>query len=237
MKTQTLEYREDGKLLRGFLVWDDSSREARPGVLVFHENTGLSDHERERATRLAESGYVALACDMFGERTLPGSDAERRAAFEEFRNKKLLPRALAGFEALAAQPQVDRTQMAAIGFCLGGLVALELARFGAGLRGVVSFHGGLTPSQPATAGQMKAKVLVCHGALDPFVTLEQVTTFVSEMQAAAVDFQVILYGGARHGFSNPAADRAGRPGIAYHAAADVRSWAAMRLFFADLFGS
>ncbi len=236
MKTQTLEYREDGKLLRGFLAWDDSRTEPRPGILVFHENTGLTDHERERARRLVELGYVALACDMFGERTIPASDAERRAAFEEFRTKKLLPRALAGFEALAALPRVDRKRMAAIGFCMGGLVALELARSGADLKGVVSFHGGLATTRPAAAGRMKARVLVCHGALDPFTTLEHVTAFAHEMQAAAVDFQVILYGGAMHGFTNPAADRLGRPGIAYHASSDVRSWAAMRQFLAELFG-
>lgn len=235
MKTQTLEYREEGKLLRGYLACDDSRREPRPGILVFHENTGLTDHERERATRLAELGYVALACDMFGERAIPTSDVERRAAFEEFRNKKLLPRARAGFGALLAQPQVDKQQMAAIGFCMGGMVALELARSGADLKGVVSFHGGLAAARPAAAGEMKAKVLVCHGALDPFITLQDVTTFAGEMQAAAVDFQVILYGGATHGFTNPAADRFGRPGVAYHAPSDVRSWAAMRQFFAELF--
>lgn len=237
MKTQTLEYREEGKLLRGYLACDDSHRESRPGILVFHENTGLTDHERERATRLAELGYVALACDMFGDRAIPTSDVERRAAFEEFRTKKLLPRALAGFEALLAQPQVDKQQMAAIGFCMGGMVALEFARSGADLKGVVSFHGGLAAARPAAAGEMKAKVLVCHGALDPFITLQDVTAFAGEMQAAAVDFQVILYGGAAHGFTNPAADRFGRPGVAYHAPSDARSWAAMRQFFSELFNS
>jgi dienelactone hydrolase len=237
VKTQALEYLENGKVLRGFLAWDDSRSEPRPGILVFHENTGLTDHERERAERLAQLGYVALACDLFGERAVPAGDAERRAAFEEFRTKKLLPRALAGFGALAARPQVDRNQMAAIGFCLGGMAALELARSGADLKGVVSFHGGLAAMRPAVAGEMKAKVLVCHGALDPFTTLDHVTAFANEMQAAAVDFQVILYGGAMHGFTNPAADRAGRPGIAYHAPSDIRSWAAMRQFFLELFGS
>jgi dienelactone hydrolase len=235
--TRTVEYQESGKPLRGFLAWDDSRGEPRPGVLVFHENTGLTDHERERAARLAQLGYVALACDLFGERVPPASDAERRAAFEEFRSKKLLPRALAGFEALSAQPQVDKDQMGAIGFCLGGMAALELARSGADLKGVVSFHGGLATALPAAVGQMKAKVLVCHGALDPFITLEDVATFANEMQAATVDFQLILYGGAKHGFTNPAADRLGRPGVAYHALSDARSWAAMRQFFTELFGS
>ena len=237
MKTQTLEYHQNGKLLRGLLAWDDSRSEPRPGILVFHENTGLTDHERERATRLAELGYVALACDMFGEGVIPASEAERRAAFEEFRTKRLLPRALAGFEALSGKPQVDQKQMAAIGFCLGGMVALELARSGADLKGVVSFHGGLATTQPAVGGQIKAKVLVCHGALDPFTTLENVTTFANEMQAAGVDFQVILYGGAKHGFTNPAADGFGHPGVAYHELSDVRSWEAMRQFFAELFSS
>ena len=117
------------------------------------------------------------------------------------------------------------------------MVALELARSGADLKGVVSFHGGLATTQPAVGGQMKAKVLVCHGALDPFTTLENVTTFANEMQAAGVDFQVILYGGAKHGFTNPAADGFGHPGVAYHEPSDVRSWEAMRQFFAELFSS
>lgn len=237
MKTQNLEYRESEKLLRGFLAWDDSRSEPRPGILVLHENTGLTDHEKERAARLAELGYVALACDLFGERVIPATDAERRAAFEEFRDKKLLPRALAGLDALAAQPQADRQRMAAIGFCLGGMAALELARAGADLKGVVSFHGGLTSTRPAVAGQVKSKVMVCHGALDPFITLDQVNAFAGEMQAATVDFQVILYGGAVHGFTNPAADRFGRPGVAYHERSDARSWEAMRWFLAELFGS
>jgi len=236
VKTQILEYRESDKLLRGFLAFDDSHSGPRPGILVFHENTGLTDHEKERATRLAELGYVALACDMFGEPIAQASDAERRAAFEEFRNKRLLPRAVAGLDALAAQHQADQKQMAAIGFCLGGMAALELARSGADIKGVVSFHGGLATTRPAVAGQMKARVLACHGALDPFITLDHVTAFADEMQAAAVDWCVILYGGAMHGFTNPAADRFGRPGVAYHEPSDVRSWAAMQQFFTELFG-
>jgi len=237
MKTQTLEYQEADKALRGFLALDESTSGERPGVLVFHENMGLTDHEKERAVQLAEMGYVALACDLFGERTAPASDAERRAAFEEFRAKKLVARAQAGFSALAAQPQVDQARMAAIGFCLGGMASLELARSGAELKGIVSFHGGLTPLRPAAGGEVRAKVLVCHGAADPFITLEQVNALAAEMQAAAVDWQVILYGGAMHGFTNPAVDRLNRPGLAYNAAADRRSWAAMQQFLAEVFGA
>ena len=236
MNTRTLEYREGEKLLKGFFAWDSTTVEPRPGILVFHENTGLTDHEKERAARLAALGYAALACDLFGERAALTTDAERRVAFEEFRSKKLLPRALAGLEALRSQPQADPKRIAAIGFCLGGMTALELARSGADLKGAVSFHGGLTTLKPAVAGQVKAKVLVCHGALDPFVTLEQVTAFANEMQAAGVDFQVNLYGGAMHGFTNPAADRFGRPGVAYHEPSDVRSWDAMLRFLSELLG-
>lgn len=238
MKTQILDYEDCGKPLRGFLVWDETFSRIRPGVLVFHENMGITEHEKERATRLASLGYVALACDMFGERaTTPATDTERRAAFEEFRTQKLLPRVLAGLTALSAQPQVDTQKMAAIGFCLGGMAALELARFGADLKGVVSFHGGLSGLQSASQGRVKAKVLVCHGALDPFITLEHVAAFSREMQAAAVDYQINLYGGAQHGFTNPVADRLGRPGVAYHFLADARSWWAMRQFLTELFGA
>lgn len=198
MKTQILDYEDCGKPLRGFLVWDEAFSGVRPGVLVFHENMGLTEHEKERATRLASLGYIALACDMFGERaTGPATDAERRAAFEEFRAKKRLQRVLAGLTALSAQPQVDTQRMAAIGFCLGGMAALELARFGADLRGVVSFHGGLSGLQPASPGRVKARILVCHGASDPFVTLEHVAAFTKEMQAAEVDYQINLYGGVQ----------------------------------------
>jgi dienelactone hydrolase len=186
---------------------------------------------------LAELGYVALACDLFGERVIPADDARRREAFEEFRSKKLLPRARAGLEALAAQPQVDPSRLGAIGFCLGGMTALELARSGAELKGVVSFHGSLGATRPAAADQVKARVLVCHGALDPFITTEQLTSFTKEMQAAAVDWQVNVYGGAKHGFTNPLARSFGHPGVDYHEPTDLRSWAAMRQFFDELFGA
>jgi len=233
--SQTLEYSESGTQLHGFLTWDETVPGPLPGVLVFHENTGLTDHEKELAAKLAELGYVALACDMFGRPVAQATDAERRAAFEEFRDKRMLPRARAGFDALAAHPAVQKTRIAAIGFCLGGMAALELARSGADLAGVVSFHGSLGTQRPARAGELKAKVLVCHGAADPFITLDQVNAFAKEMQDAAADWQVILYGGAVHGFTNPAADRFGRPGVGYHRQSDERSWRAMQDFFAELF--
>ena len=235
MATSDLEYREGEKPLRGFLAWNEMQSGRRPGVLVVHDNSGLGDHDKERARRLAEMGYVAFACDMFGERTAPADDAERRKAFEEFRAKRLLPRARVALETLAAQPQVDPSRLAAIGFCFGGMTVLELARSGADLKGVVSFHGGLAGMAPAEPHKVKAKLLVCHGALDPYVTMDQVTAFTTEMTGAAADWQVIIYSGAAHGFTNSRA-AASIPGVAYHQASDVRSWAAMRQFFAELFG-
>lgn len=237
MKAETLEYEDSGKRLRGFIAYDESRTGPRPGILVFHENTGLTDHEKERASRLARLGYVALACDMFGERSAYATEAEQRAAFVEFREKRMLPRAQAGLAALNAQPRVDRTRLGAIGFCLGGMVALELARSGADLKGVVSFHGGLATTRPAARGQLSAQVLVCHGALDPFITFEHLKAFADEMQAAGVSWQANLYGGAMHGFTNPAADQFSRPGVGYNKEADERSWTAMRRFFEELFGS
>ncbi len=236
MKTQAIEYSEGGKPLRGFLAWDDARSGPRPGILVVHENTGLTDHEKERATRLAGLGYVAFACDLFGERNPQASEAERRAAFVEFRKHRLMPRARAGLDTLAAQSQVDPSRLAAIGFCLGGMTVLELARSGADLKGVVSFHGGLSTLAPAEPNRVRARILVCHGALDPFTTAEQVAAFENEMQAAGVDWQVNIYGGAKHGFTNPAASRFGHPGVDYNQTADVRSWAAMRQFLEELFG-
>lgn len=237
MQTKPLEYSEDGKLLRGFLAWNQSATASRPGILVFHENTGLTDFEKERATRLAALGYVALAADLFGQSVLPATatDAERRSAFEEFRSKKMVPRARAALNALAAQPDVDPNRIAAIGFCLGGTSALELARSGAGLTGVVSFHGGLATQQAAAPGSIKSKILICHGASDPFIPFEQVAAFAKEMQDAGVDWQIVFYGGAMHGFTNPAADRHGRPGVAYHEPSDNRSWLAMQQFLTELF--
>ena len=237
MKAETLEYEDSGKRLRGFIAYDESRTGPRPGILVFHENTGLTDHEKERASRLAQLGYIALACDMFGERPVYATEAEQRAAFLEFREKRLLPCALAGLAALNAQPHVDRTRLGAIGFCLGGMVALELARSGAALKGVVSFHGGLATTRPAERGQMHAQVLVCHGASDPFITFEHVKAFADEMQNAGAAWQANLYGGAMHGFTNPAADKLSRPGVGYNKEADERSWTAMERFFEELFAS
>jgi dienelactone hydrolase len=239
MHTQPLEYRHEDTVMLGELVYDDARSDRRPGVLVFHEGSGLADHPRRRARQLAEMGYVALACDMYGGRKVAANMDESRALLGALRADppRLRARARAGLEALRAVAQVDVTRLGAIGFCFGGLTVLELARDGAALSGVVSFHGILRTAQPALAGQVKAKVLACHGFRDPFVPPADLTTFMEEMEQAGVDWQVLTHGAAGHGFTNPAADRLGVAGVAYNENAERRSWAAMRDFFDGLFAT
>lgn len=234
MKTETLDYRDGDTVCRGYLATPDGAGR-RPGILVAHEAPGLDDHPRRRATMLAELGYVALALDMYGGgRTVSGEETMKTMA--PFREDRPMARARAraALDALAAQDRVDADRLGAMGYCFGGYVVLELARAGAPLKGVVSFHGLLDCADPAEATNVKAKILVCTGADDPLVPPEQVQGFASEMTGAGVDWQVITYGGARHAFTNVNADKVGRPALAYDAAADARSWQAMRDFWDEV---
>jgi dienelactone hydrolase len=238
MLTQDITYRDGAASLHGFLAYDETARDRRPGVLVVHEGLGLNDHAMERARMIAGLGYVALAADMFGERRQASDLQEARALIAPLRDDppKLRARGRAALATLAASPQVDAAKLGAIGFCFGGAVVLELARDGADLKAVVSFHGVLTTKAPAVAGKTKAGVLVCTGAGDPLAPPDQVTA-EAEMRAAGVrDWQVISYGGTLHGFTNPAADGSLLPSARYNESADRRSWQAMKGFLAEAFG-
>jgi dienelactone hydrolase len=237
MQTQDIDYRDGAINLRGYLAFDETASRPRPGVLVFHEGLGLGDFAMARARMLAELGYVALAADMFGDRRQARNLTEVAKLVGDLRNapQTLRERARAAFATLAALPQVDATRIAAIGFCFGGSVVLELAREGADLKAVVSFHGVLTTSMPAASGQVKARVLVCTGADDPLAPPQQVRAFEEEMRAAAVqDWQIISYGNTLHGFTNPAADGSMMHTALYSAQADRRSWASMRSLFDEV---
>jgi dienelactone hydrolase len=247
MKTEPLEYRHGDVVLRGELAYDDERQGSRPGILVVHEGSGLNDHARRRARQLAELGYVALACDMYGEGRVAKDRAEMLQLMGGLRADppKLRGRARAALEALRAQPLVDRAggaggaggdKIAAIGFCFGGLTVLELARDGADVAGVVSFHGSLRTDRPAERGRVRGKVLVCHGVRDPVVPPAELTAFIDEQEQAGVDCQVLTHGGAGHGFMNRNAGDFGVAGVAYDEKAERRSWAAMRSFFAEIFG-
>jgi dienelactone hydrolase len=238
VKSRVFEYTHDGTLLRGELAWDERQTSARPGILVVHEGGGINEHPKARAHALAELGYVALACDMYGNAEFTRDSQRRSELMGSLLNdpSRLRARARAGLDALAADPLVDSKRLAAIGFCFGGLVVLELARSGAPLAGVVSFHGILRTSQAAERGALKAKILACHGREDPFVPLEQVTAFMDEMRNAGADWQVLVHGNAGHGFTRTDAHTLGIAGVAYNAEAETRSWRAMRGFLDEVFG-
>ena len=236
MPTRDVDYGCEDVNLRGYLAWNESA-EPRPGVLVFHEGLGLGDFVMERARRLAELGYVALAADMFGGRRQARNLQEVATLVGGLRAEptRLRARGRAALETLAALPQVDAQRLAAIGFCFGGSVVLELARAGADLKAVVSFHGVLATKLPAVTGGVKASVLVLTGADDPLAPPDQVADFENEMRSAAVrDWQVISYGNTLHGFTNPAADGSMLRSALYNAQADRRSWASMQSLFDEV---
>jgi dienelactone hydrolase len=240
MQTHDIDYRDQAINLRGYLVYDDKASERRPGVLVFHEGMGLGEFAMARARMLAELGYVALAADMFGDRRQARNLQQVASLVGDLRNEPqtLRARGRAALATLAALPQVDPDRIGAIGFCFGGSVVLELARDGADLKAVVSFHGVLATKTPAVSGKVKASVLVCTGADDPLAPPEQVKAFEDEMRAAEVgDWQVISYGNTLHGFTNPVADGSMMRTALYSEQADRRAWASMRSLFDEVFRS
>lgn len=235
IQTQPWPYRDGDTSLTGFLAWDGERSDRRPGILVVHGGAGLDDHAKRQTVRLAGLGFVTFACDMYGD-GVAGDRQRVMARIAELRGDraKLCRRTLAGLAELAAHPQVDG-RFAAVGYCFGGMTVLELARSGVDIAGVVSIHGSLETAIKAEPGVIKAKVLVCHGALDPHVPVAQVTAFIEEMNGALADWQLAVYGGAMHGFTHEGAT-ATAPGVAFHAPTDARSWAALQRFFAELFG-
>ncbi|HJV64160.1 MAG TPA: dienelactone hydrolase family protein [Geomonas sp.] len=236
--TKTVLYRQGNTTLQGYLAYDDSVKEKRPGVLVFHEWMGLTPYEMRRAQQLASMGYVAFAADIYGKGVRPRTAelAAKEAAKYRGKDRTLLrARANAALDQLKKIPQVDPQRIAAIGYCFGGTAALELARSGADYLGTVSFHGGLDTPKPADARNIRGKVLVLHGADDPFEKPDQVAAFQNEMRAAKVDWQMNIYGGAVHGFTNPRNGNDNSKGAAYNEKADMRSWGAMLQFFDEIF--
>jgi dienelactone hydrolase len=237
VKTEVIEYQHGNTTLEGYLAYDAAAPEKRPGVLIIHEWYGHNDYVRRRAEQLATLGYVAFALDMYGKgvRAADAKEAAKLAGLYKGDRPLMRARAQAGLDVLRKRPEVDPTRLAAIGYCFGGTTALELARSGADLAGVVSFHGDLATPLPARPGTVKAKVLVLHGADDPFVPPEQVAAFEEEMRKAGVDWQLVKYGDAVHSFTNPAAGHDKSRGAAYNARADRRSFEAMKNFFAEIF--
>ncbi len=236
--TQDINFKVGEKNFSGYVAWDDAVAGTRPGVLVIPDWMGLGDFPKKKAEELASMGYVALAADMYGVGKTPRSTQEASALSGALKADpvELRARVDAAFETLRSQKLVDPQRTAAIGFCFGGTTVLELARSGAPVSGVVSFHGGLTTKNPAEPKAIRAKVLVLHGADDPFAPPADVQAFENEMRAAGADWQLVAYGGAVHGFTNPAAGSDNSKGVAYNEKAARRSWEAMKAFFLELWG-
>jgi dienelactone hydrolase len=235
--SRPVEYKQGDTVLEGFSAYDSAVHGKRPAVLVVHQWKGLGDYEKKRAEMLARLGYNVLAADIYGKGVRPQTPGDAGAEASKYRNDRALLRARvrAGLDLLAQDERTDPRRIAAIGYCFGGMGVLELARSGADLAGVVSFHGGLSSPSPADARNIKARVLVLHGADDPNVPPAEVAAFQTEMRQAGVDWQFVAYGGAVHAFTDWNAGNDNSKGAAYNERADRRSWAEMQQFFAEIF--
>lgn len=239
LKTQLVEYRDGDQVLEGYLAYDAAKVGKRPAVLIVHDWKGVGPNVQQRAQQLARLGYLAFAADIYGKGVRPDSPAAASAQAGKYKQDRALfrSRLQAGYRAMLASPQADAGRTAAIGYCFGGTGVLELARAGADVRGVVSFHGGLDSPTPADGKNIRGKVLILHGAEDPFVKPADIDALLAELRSADVDWQMITYSGAVHSFTHPEAGNDASTGVAYNASADRRSWGAMRQFLDELFNA
>ncbi len=237
VQTRVVEYRQGDQVLEGFLAYDDAVQGKRPAVLIVHEWWGLNDYIRKRAEQIAGLGYVAFAADIYGKGKRAKTAEEAGALAKTFLSDRALlrERARAGLQILERNDLAHPGKLAAIGYCFGGTTVLELGMSGAPLAGIVTFHGGLDFPNPGDFKNIKGKVLVLTGGEDPFVTPEKVLAFWQGMRNAGVDWQINVYGGAVHSFTNPASGNDKSKGIAYNPEADRRSWEEMKLFFGEIF--
>jgi dienelactone hydrolase len=236
IQTRTVEYSHDDTTLEALIAWDDSATGPRPGVLVSHAFRGREEFECRKAEQLAELGYVGFALDLYGKGVIAESTEQASGLMGGFlADRLLLQRRLAACVAVAqAQPEVDESQLAAIGYCFGGLCVLDMARSALPVAGVASFHGLLTAPEQAIGSTIAAKILVEHGWDDPMAPPEQVLTFAAEMTAADADWQLHAHGGTVHAFTNPAANDPSF-GTVYNPDAERRSWQSLQLFLEELF--
>lgn len=239
---KVVEYQQGDLSFEGFHAYDSAVKGKRPAILVVHQWTGLSDYEKRRSRMLAELGYNVFALDVYGKGVRPPAPKESGKEAGKFKGDRMLfrSRLKLGLEVLLKDERTNPDQVAAIGYCFGGTGALELARMSAPVDGVVSFHGGLAPAEDFAAkdGAKMPKLLVLHGAADPYSPASDVEAFHEEMEAAKGDYQVVLYGpNVVHSFTQPHAGDDPSKGAAYDKQADERSWEAMKVFFGEIFGS
>jgi dienelactone hydrolase len=229
-----IKYTADGISMTGYLANGASGKRA-PGILVAHEALGVNDHVKARAQALAEIGYVAFALDLYGEANLPLETARARHAELMAMPGAIFRRASAALQVLSSHQSVDNDRLAAIGFCQGGITALELARGGTPIRAAIGFHPGLMRPAGSQDGKISAKVLMMIGDSDPVIPLDDRVAFAKSMDAAGADWQLHVFGGVGHSFTNKAADALNIPGFGHNASADRRSWALMRATLEEAF--
>jgi dienelactone hydrolase len=231
-----VEYQAGEVLCEGWQAFDDAHDSRRPAVLIVHQWTGISGHEKERARELAALGYNVLVADVYGKGLRPQPPAAGQEAGKYKKDRELLrARLQAGLKVLLADSRTDDARVACIGYCFGGLAAVELARAGAPLKGAVSFHGSLDSPRPQEGRKIRCRVLALHGAEDPFVAPADLAAFEKEMKDAGVDYKLVQYPGAVHAFTQKAAGNDPSKGAAYQEAADKASWEEMKDFFAQIF--
>lgn len=233
---KTVEYKSGKDVLEGFLVYDDAVKGVRPAAVVVHDWMGVGEFVKQQARDLAAQGYIVLAADVYGKGVRASNSQEAGQLAGKFKSDRKLFRARlkAAYDYLAKQKETDKNKVIAYGFCFGGTAALEMARSGLPLKGAISFHGGLDSPTPRDAKNIKAKLLVLHGAIDPFVSAEELAGFYKEMNDAKVDYQLISYSGAVHSFTNPAAGNDISKGAAYDEKVARRSFEAMKLFLNEV---
>lgn len=236
IREQSVEYTVGGVVCEGWRVFDDTKAGKQPAVLIVHQWTGLTDYEKMRARMLAELGYTVFAADIYGKGIRPQPPAAGQEAGKYKNDRKLYRERLnAALAVLQKDEHTDPQRLAAIGYCFGGTGVLELARSGATLKGVVSFHGGLDSPTPEDGKKIKARVLALHGADDPFVPAKDIAAFENEMKSASVDYKLVKYPGAVHAFTLKMAGNDKTKGAAYDADADAKSWEAMKNFLTEIF--
>jgi dienelactone hydrolase len=239
VQTKEVTYKQGDTELQGFFAWDSQAKGKQPGVLVVHEWWGHNQHARNQAIRLAKSGYVGFALDMYGKGKLAAHPQDAQAfATEATKDPQLVKaRFLAALDVLKKDPHVDPAKIAAIGYCFGGGIALAMARQGVDLDAVATFHGALATPQPAAPGAVKPRLLILTGADDPMIGPDQVEAFKKEMTAAGAKFEVVSEPHAKHSFTNPDADKVGMAALGYNADADKDSWERAMKFFGEVFGT
>jgi dienelactone hydrolase len=237
IKTETVTYKEGQAELEGYIAYDDTKTSPMPAVIIVHDWMGPGEYTQMRAKQLAELGYYAFAADIYGKSVRPKNAEEAGKIAGEFRNgdrRLLRARGKAAYDFVKKQKQVQKSKISAMGYCFGGSAVLEMGRAGLPLKGILSFHGGLSNPHPKDTKNIKSKLLVMHGAIDPYVSAEEVASFKKELDDAKIDYELIMYSGAVHAFTQKHVGNNIKSGAAYNESANRRSFESMKDFLTEV---